>query len=140
MIRGSPSHLDLTVADLARSAGFYDPLLRHLGFRRDDALASGAPAWFLRDEAGGHFGIALVEAQAEREPHRRFPGLHHFAFHVDSRAEVDACHTLVVELGTTVLDAPNEYDYTPGYYAVFFSDPDGMKLEVVHEPALRGRT
>jgi len=42
-------------------------------------------------------------------------------------------------IGATILDAPAEYDYTPGYYAVFFADPDGLKLEVVHEPALRGR-
>lgn len=35
-------------------------------------------------------------------------------------------------------DAPQEYDYTPGYYAVFFADPDGMKLEVVYEPVARG--
>jgi hypothetical protein len=24
----------------------------------------------------------------------------------------------------------------PGYYAVFFYDPDGMKLEIVHIPGL----
>ena len=34
---------------------------------------------------------------------------------------------------------PAEYGYTPGYYAVFFADPDGIKLEVVFEPQLRGR-
>jgi hypothetical protein len=36
--------------------------------------------------------------------------------------------------GVTVLDAPAEYDYEPGYYAVFFTDPDGMKLEFLHVP------
>ena len=40
----------------------------------------------------------------------------------------------------TILDAPAHYDYTPGYYAVFFADPDGLKLEVVYEPSLRGMT
>jgi hypothetical protein len=34
-----------------------------------------------------------------------------------------------------VLDTPAEYDYEPGYYAVFFSDPDDMKLEFVHVSA-----
>lgn len=33
-----------------------------------------------------------------------------------------------------MLDAPAEYGYEPGYYAVFFSDPDGLKLELVHVP------
>jgi len=35
---------------------------------------------------------------------------------------------------TISFDEPAEYDYTPGYYAVFFADPDGIKLELVHEP------
>ena len=47
---------------------------------------------------------------------------------------VDRVHELLVELGADVLDAPAEYDYGPGNYAVFFRDPDGFKLEVVHVP------
>jgi branched-chain amino acid aminotransferase len=30
---------------------------------------------------------------------------------------------------------PQTYWYVPGYYAVFFYDPDGLKLELVHVPA-----
>ena len=37
-----------------------------------------------------------------------------------------------------ILDAPAEYDYTPGYYALFVADPDGIKLELVHEPRFDG--
>jgi catechol 2,3-dioxygenase-like lactoylglutathione lyase family enzyme len=37
--------------------------------------------------------------------------------------------------GGSILDAPREYDYVPGYYAVFFADPDGIKLEFVHIPS-----
>jgi len=38
-------------------------------------------------------------------------------------------------MGATILDAPAEYPiYGPNYYAVFFADPDGMKLELVHFP------
>jgi predicted lactoylglutathione lyase len=36
--------------------------------------------------------------------------------------------------GGKVTDPPKEYDYLPGYYAVFFTDPDGLKLELVHVP------
>ena len=36
--------------------------------------------------------------------------------------------------GHTIESGPEEYDYTPGYYAVFFYDPDGIKLEIVHRP------
>jgi hypothetical protein len=38
-------------------------------------------------------------------------------------------------MGADVLDPPQEYPYVPGYYAVFFRDPDGMKLEYVHIPS-----
>ena len=44
-------------------------------------------------------------------------------------------HALLLRIGATVLDAPAEYpQYGAGYYAVFFSDPDGLKLEFVHAP------
>ena len=58
------------------------------------------------------------------------------AFRAPSRAAVDELHARLVGLGVTILDAPAEYPYTPGYYAVFFADPDGMKLEYVFSPAL----
>jgi catechol 2,3-dioxygenase-like lactoylglutathione lyase family enzyme len=60
--------------------------------------------------------------------------LHHLAFHASNRQQVDSFFDFLVENDITILDPPAEYDYTPGYYAVFFSDPDGMKLEVVYEP------
>jgi catechol 2,3-dioxygenase-like lactoylglutathione lyase family enzyme len=60
--------------------------------------------------------------------------LHHFAWNADSREEVDRFHKLLLERGVEVLDPPAEYDYEPGYYAVFFSDPDALKLELVHVP------
>jgi catechol 2,3-dioxygenase-like lactoylglutathione lyase family enzyme len=39
-------------------------------------------------------------------------------------------------VGAEIESEPQEYTYSPGYYAVFFFDPDGMKLEIVHVPAL----
>ena len=140
MIRGSPSHLDLTVRDPARSVPFYERVLGWLGYEAVPELAGGAPCWIVRDSDGDAFGIALVAARPESgaPPHDRYaPGFHHFAFHADSREEVDAFHEFLQEIGARILDPPAEYDYTPGYYALFFADPDGLKLELVHEPALR---
>ena len=52
-----------------------------------------------------------------------------------SRADVDRFHAFLLREGIAVLDAPAEYpQYGPAYYAVFFGDPDGMKLELVHFP------
>ena len=141
MIRGAPSHVDLTVTELSRSVEFYDLVLGRLGYRRFDEAGAGAPCWGISDSAGGFFTIALQRATPEgatRRHDRYSPGLHHLAFHADSRADVDAFHEFLLSIGARVLDPPAEYKYTPGYYAVFFVDPDGLKLEAVFEPRLRG--
>jgi catechol 2,3-dioxygenase-like lactoylglutathione lyase family enzyme len=56
------------------------------------------------------------------------------ALRAGSRAEVDAVARWLREHDATIESGPAEYDYSPGYYAVFFYDPDGIKLEVVHRP------
>jgi glyoxylase I family protein len=141
MVRGSLSHLDLTVTDLKSSVEFYERVLLRLGYRRLDEAGAGAPCWGISDAGGGFFTIALKPARpGSRTAHDRYsPGLHHLAFHADSREDVDRFHGFLLDIGATVLDPPAEYGYTPGYYAVFFADPDGIKLEVVFEPQLRGR-
>jgi catechol 2,3-dioxygenase-like lactoylglutathione lyase family enzyme len=66
--------------------------------------------------------------------HRRRPGaLHHLAFKVESRADVDRLHKELLQIGATIVIPPREFpEYTPsGYYALFFKDPDGIKLEIV---------
>ena len=55
--------------------------------------------------------------------------------HVYAESDVDALYALLQSIGADILDAPAEYpQYGAGYYAVFFADPDGLKLEYVHKP------
>ena len=126
---GAIHHLDLSVRDRDDSTAFYDRILPLIGFRRDVDVPEG-PIW-----VGAHVEIGLQSARSSA-PHDRYsPGLHHLAFTAPSRAAVDALHQELIELGVDVLDAPAEYpEYAPGYYAVFFEDPDGMKLEFVFTP------
>ena len=67
------------------------------------------------------------------------PGPHHIAFHAESDAAVDRVHAAVVAAGGEVLDAPTHYagkdSYGDYYYAAFFADPDGVKLEVCYVPS-----
>ena len=87
--------------------------------------------------AGPGSSVTLRPAKApyQEVPHNRdAPGLNHLAFAVDSREAVDRCYRLLQEIAATVLDAPAEYSYFPGYYAVYFLDPSGIKIEVVHWP------
>jgi len=58
--------------------------------------------------------------------------LHHLALKAETREAVDALYRTLMQMDAEILDAPAEYPkYGPGYYAVFFLDPDGLKLEYV---------
>ena len=58
----------------------------------------------------------------------------HIAFGADSREAVDERAAWARENGAEIESGPREYDYTPGYYAVFLHDPDGLKVEILHRP------
>jgi glyoxylase I family protein len=80
-------------------------------------------------------GVALRAAHSARSHDRYSAGLHHLAFHAADRADVDRAHAVMKGQGAVILDAPAEYpEYGAGYYAVFGTDPDGLKLEVVYLP------
>jgi catechol 2,3-dioxygenase-like lactoylglutathione lyase family enzyme len=128
---GAIHHVDLTVRDLARSTAFYDQVLPLMGFQRGLGAPEG-PVW-----AGAHSEIGLQAARlTSPSGHDRYaPGLHHLAFTAPTRAAVDALHDELVRLGVRILDPPADYpQYALGYYAVFFADPDGVKLEYVFTP------
>jgi glyoxylase I family protein len=128
-------HVDLTVNDVRKSAGFYDKVLGALGFRRleEDDAAEHDLRW-----GNAHLTIAIRAAAADQvgaEHNRYRVGLHHLALKARTRAQVDQFHRFLRSERITVLDAPAEYpQYGKNYYAVFFADPDGLKLEVVHFP------
>jgi len=128
-------HIDLTVNDLNRSAAFYEKVLGALGFKRlqEDDAGEHDVRW-----GNAHLTIAIRNAASEyaaAEYSRYRVGLHHVALKVRSRHQVDEFYGFLCREGANVLDAPAEYpQYGRDYYAVFFTDPDGVKLEVVHFP------
>jgi len=147
-IRGPLTHVDLSISDPDRSIPFYETLFVALGYER---LRIPAPdfqgpaprraAWGLRLDSGASFGIEVRPSSGsnrERPNDRYAPGMHHMAFHAEGPQDVDRIHQAMLAAGATVLDAPADYTgqrgYTPGYYAAFYADPDGIKIEVAHIP------
>jgi glyoxylase I family protein len=129
-------HLDLNVSDIGRSASFYDRILTHMGFTRvvDPSGEEAGCDWIApRGTNIGDFSLGIVPAKSRAKPHDRFaPGLHHLALKSETREAVDALYRTLLQMNAEILDAPAEYPkYGPGYYAVFFLDPDGLKLEYV---------
>lgn len=137
IIRGGFHHIDLNVTDPVASKAVYGPVLEFLGYTQ--VKDGDGYEWDLRtpgDGRGASLGLRQAAAsEAGHRHHRYAPGLHHLAWRAESRADVDALHALLVERGIPVLDPPRHYpEYSGDYYAVFFEDPDGMKLELVHAP------
>ena len=135
-------HLDLVVTSLERSLVFYRGLLEPLGYSRTSEIEGerGERVVYVGRE-GGMGSVSLREAQsaAHEVPYDRYGiGLHHLAFAAPSREVVDERAEWLRANGATIESGPEEYGYTPGYYAVFFYDPDGIKLELVHRPRSRG--
>jgi glyoxylase I family protein len=128
---GEINHISLAVRSLAIAEPFYDAILRHLGYR----LIGRWPDKLEWEGPGG--SLLLRQAKPGSPAHDRYHvGLHHLAWSAESRAQVDRFHReVLLPLGATVLDPPGEFpQYSAGYYAVFFADPDGIKLELAHTP------
>jgi catechol 2,3-dioxygenase-like lactoylglutathione lyase family enzyme len=128
-------HVDLVVSSIERSLPFYRDLLGPLGWYRVGEVEGerGETIWYL---SGPATSVGLREAQTEGDYDRYRIGLHHVAFEASSRAVVDERADWVRAQGAQIESEPQEYAYIPGYYAVFFYDPDGIKLEIVHVPGL----
>ncbi len=138
MTLGRMHHLGLALSDLKTAEEtFYRPVLGFLGYRKIEE-ENGMTLWF-SETALAAVNLWQSPPELAGERHRDYtPGLQHFAFEADSREEVDALFRLLEVMGATVLDPPAEYDYSPGYYALFFADPDGIKFELVHMPPPTG--
>lgn len=111
MLHGSINHVSVTVSELAGAMRFLHAAALLPGLR-----GGGDPP--LCDE----------------------PGLHHVAFNVARHVQVDEVANLIPQIGGQILEGPAEYPFgVGGYYAVYFTGPDGMKFEVVHMPAAEAR-
>ncbi|HEU0023277.1 MAG TPA: VOC family protein [Thermoleophilaceae bacterium] len=133
------SHVNLVVSSLERSLTFYRELLGPIGWTRvgDVPGERGETIHYISVEGNGVASLGLREKQSDAHttPLDRYAvGVHHVCIDVPSREVVDERAAWLRERRAEIESGPAEYDYTPGYYAVFFYDPDGIKLELLHRP------
>lgn len=127
-------HFQIQVSNIQKSATFYGELLGRLGFTEVLEM-EGMVEWQKE-------GTRIIVAQCPKRfladgYHRKRVGLNHIAFRAPSRAAVDELYRdyLVPKKIPTLYGGPKEWEgYDPGYYAVYFEDPDRMKLELVYVP------
>jgi catechol 2,3-dioxygenase-like lactoylglutathione lyase family enzyme len=118
-------HISFAVADLARSAAFYDATLATLGYVRvwsnATAIGYGFPG------GGDKFAIKMRSNEVTVPG----PGFH-LAFAAPSRAAVEAFHRAALASGGRDNGPPGlRPQYAPDYYAAFVFDPDGYWIEAV---------
>lgn len=120
-------HVDLRVSDLEAAVAFYDELLPALGFT-ERYHSETWKVWATTDPPPAACYFALTEERAHVANANRI------AFSVDSAAEVDRVAAVARRAGAGELTGPKPMPYGPGYYAVFFADPSGNRLEVYTRP------
>lgn len=127
-VPGRLHHIDINVSDLRRSTEFWGWFLIRLGYIKYCEWRSGI-GWKLGET---YIDIIQVEAEHSQPPyHRKRVGLNHLAFHAKSRAHVEQITQELRERGVNIL-YPDRHPFAggPDYYAVFFEDPDRIKVEV----------
>ena len=125
------AHVFLTASNFERSREFYRKLLPFLGLKpvidTDDTYycVGGRTAVGIRAPSAEHEGAAFEQSRV---------GLHHLCFRARERADVDELHGFLTSIGATIVRAPREDQWAPGYYSLLFEDPDGIRLELNHVP------
>lgn len=117
-------HVDMRVANLAAARPLYDALLPAMGYSKINADAESA-GYHPPSESGGEPFIWLVEELDHR------PNGTRIAFAAPKREDVDRLAKAAQDAGARAFEAPALIEeYGPNYYAAFFEDTEGNKLEI----------
>jgi catechol 2,3-dioxygenase-like lactoylglutathione lyase family enzyme/mannose-6-phosphate isomerase-like protein (cupin superfamily) len=128
-------HVYITVSDLARAEGFYDKLMQALGFRKGIRPIGGEPHVHYFN-AHMQYTIRPAHTDAPVDAYRT-GALHHICFQVADREAVDLAYRRLRAVGVEPSEPKLYTEYRLDYYAIFFTDPDGIRLEIVCDTGLR---
>ena len=114
-------HISIRVSDYEKSRAFYSKLFDFLGFEVSEDYGTTI-GW-----TNGQTRYWIAPAEGRKSYRLGDVGFHHYAFQLRSRKEVDALQAFLEKERVRIVDPADEY--YDDYYAVFFLDPDGLKLE-----------
>jgi glyoxylase I family protein len=136
-VKGRIDHVLINCIDREKAYAFYSWLLPKLGFTRRVPLPDNpnVTGWIGRTT---NIWLNVAAGVPSNRFDKERDALRELAFAADTREEVDQIARELEAHGGKILDPAREYQYWPGYYAVFFADPDGIKLEVVVNPQHQG--
>jgi glyoxylase I family protein len=128
-------HVFVAVRNLRALEEFYDRIMGVRGFRKWEAPIGGDPHVIYYNR---HFAYVLRPTREGTPDHDPYaPGLHHFCFRVVDEAAVDRAAGELKEAGVEASEPRYYLEYGPDYYAKFFTDPDGVRLEVMNFREIR---
>ncbi|HEX5432091.1 MAG TPA: VOC family protein [Bryobacteraceae bacterium] len=120
-------HISIRVSNFEKSKAFYSDLFAFLGFEVMAESGSDSIGW---SNGKTRFWIGQADAAGRKHRYRIGEvGLHHYAFELRNRKDVDDLEKYLEMHDVTIVDPAGEY--YDDYYAVFFLDPDGLKLEAM---------
>ena len=114
-------HISIRVSNYEKSKAFYGRLFEFLGFEISDEYPNTI-GW-----TNGKTRYWIAPAEGRKKHRIGDVGLHHYAFELRNCKDVDALQAFLKDERVRIVDPADEY--YEDYYAVFFLDPDGIKLE-----------
>jgi catechol 2,3-dioxygenase-like lactoylglutathione lyase family enzyme len=134
-------HVELSVLDYPASIAFYDRMFGWLGYTSFWTLDVGYRSTYYMARfpvPHSYIGIQPAKRGGRLNHLDQATGIHHLALWARSRREVDRFYReFLLREGIDVTDGPRAYPiYAPGYYAVFFTDPTGVRWELAHTPRI----
>jgi glyoxylase I family protein len=130
-------HVDLVVSDIDRALRFYRGVFGPLGWHGLHEVPGerGETIHYVHGP-GSTIGLRQAPDGAASLPVDRYRvGMHHMCMEAPTEEGLYAAAGRIVALGGTVSEGPRHFpEYREGYHAIYFFDPDGIKLELCWTP------
>jgi catechol 2,3-dioxygenase-like lactoylglutathione lyase family enzyme len=135
-MKATIGHIGINLSNNAEPFRFWKELLGYLEFR----IVEAGDDHFDADDGVSYLCVSVTDKKFHGAGfHRKRTGLNHVALNVAAPAQVDRFvqEFLVPHQITRLYGGTRAYpDYAPGYYAVYFEDPDRIKVEIAYDPSL----